>query len=209
MKTLTSLLLILLTFSSFGQEKEVSSTIESVIVYRKKAKITRKTSTQLTAGKHTLIMSDVSSSLDPNSLNISLGSKVVLLSARYEPNYLKENTERKIIFVLKDSIEMIDYEIKKLNNKKETSTGEIKLIEGNSKLGTDEKAPNVEDIQNMARFYQSRILILKNEILDLERSIKKKQEHKENRVKLNGSQLCRRTYLAYFSFHAGAHISQV
>ena len=92
--------IILLSFLSLNliAQTALETEISTVKVYKQQAEITRKVSSKLLAGKQEIILTGISTSINPASLQVQIDGSpnITLLSAKYERNYLlpvKQNPE--------------------------------------------------------------------------------------------------------------------
>ena len=79
-RIISILLISLYSFSLFAIESE----IEQVIVYRRGAKISRNTQFTVSPGNQEIVISNLTSTIDPNSLQVNLRGNAILLSAKYQ-----------------------------------------------------------------------------------------------------------------------------
>ncbi|MFT4646099.1 MAG: hypothetical protein ACI8ZX_002523, partial [Planctomycetota bacterium] len=79
----------LITFFGFSQTA-IESDISRVKVYKQNAEISRVAQARLLAGTQEIVLTDISTQIDPSSLQVQLtsGGHVTLLSAKYERNFL-------------------------------------------------------------------------------------------------------------------------
>src|SRR5271156_4539705 len=104
MKTISLFVVWMLTFPSFAQTNQLTnSRITDVTVFLNRAQVTRKGSTQLTVGKNNLIVSGLTSLLDPQSIQGSCKGNFIILGTSHQQKYLSELNMPKALKVLKDS----------------------------------------------------------------------------------------------------------
>ncbi|HWA35586.1 MAG TPA: DUF4140 domain-containing protein, partial [Cyclobacteriaceae bacterium] len=86
-------------------EKTVESKITGITVFLAKAQLTREVKTRIDAGKTNIIISGLTSQLDPESIQITGKGNLVILGTSHRQNYLNELNTPKSLKVLKDSAE--------------------------------------------------------------------------------------------------------
>lgn len=69
-------------------EKQITSAIRRVTVYRSGARITREAQTSLPAGTSTLVFTDITSALDPQSIQLDADGDFTVLSVSHRFNYI-------------------------------------------------------------------------------------------------------------------------
>src|SRR6187455_199189 len=90
-KLFVSFILILISVALFGQnEKPVESKITEVTVFLNKAQVTREAKTRLENGKFNLVLSGLTSQLDPQSIQVVGKGSFIILGINHRQNYLSE-----------------------------------------------------------------------------------------------------------------------
>ena len=103
MKLNSLLFLLMIDFAAFGQSNQnVSSKITDVTVFLNRAQVTREAKVQLTSGKTNLVVSGLTSLLDPNSIQVSGKGNFIILGTSYQQNYLSEMNLRVVWALTKD-----------------------------------------------------------------------------------------------------------
>ena len=184
MKRLISLAIILTTITiSYASQ---SSKITNVVVYQQGAKITREAFIKLIPGTNEIVLSDLTTNIDQNSIQVKLAGSGIILSATSNLRTL-ENTEIPIRTKrLEDSIQSINKELIWLSSQKTVYQGEEKLIAANQNLRSEKEGVSVEEIIRLSEFYRKRLLDIHEKIFSID--IKSEQLQKEKsllQVKLN------------------------
>src|SRR5277367_2860927 len=108
MKTISLIAVWMLAISSFAQTNQsTNSKITDITVFLNRAQVTRKLSTSLTAGKSNLIISGLTSMLDPQSIQVSGKGNFIILGTSHQQNYLSELNMPKALKAMKDSVELL------------------------------------------------------------------------------------------------------
>ena len=91
----------------------IDSEIKEVKIYRKNAQITREVSTKIESGKQEVVLTGISTVINPSSLQVQLATHgdVTILSAKYERNYLLPAKVNPELQALKEKVEILNDEI--------------------------------------------------------------------------------------------------
>jgi uncharacterized protein (TIGR02231 family) len=153
-----SFILVLISFLSFGQnEKPVDSKITEVTVFLNKAQITRDVKSRLESGKTNLIVTGLTSQLDPQSIQVVGKGSFIILGISHQQNYLNELNMPKSLKMLKDSIELLQRQVVLEQSQKEILNKEEQMLLSNQKVGGANQNLTVAELKSMADFYRSRL----------------------------------------------------
>ncbi|WP_103867621.1 DUF4140 domain-containing protein [Aquimarina sp. I32.4] len=163
-----TLLFLSCTFSlPFGAEKKIDSSIKEVTVYLAGAQIKRTATVHLIPGTNEIILHDLSSNIDENSIQISGLQNTSILSLNFAINYLEKKKDSEKILFLKTKLKTL---LKEKNTLDNTITGlqqEQKLLNNNQKIGSDITPISLENIKEISAYYRERSIIIDNNILCL------------------------------------------
>src|SRR5436190_1791290 len=81
--------LSLATLSS-AQDRPLESKITNVTVFLAKAQVTREAKARLDAGKNTLVITGLTSQLDPQSIQVTGKGSFIILGTSHRQNFLNE-----------------------------------------------------------------------------------------------------------------------
>jgi uncharacterized protein (TIGR02231 family) len=155
--TLILLLALIVTGARAQQEKEVDSKVTQVTVFLNKAQVNREVKTSLTAGKTLLVVSGLTSMLDPASIQAAGKGSFIILGIGHRQNFLSELNMPKPLKLIKDSIEYYQRQLILEQSQKEILNKEEQMLLSNQKIsGTDSKV-TVAELKAMADFYRSRL----------------------------------------------------
>jgi uncharacterized protein (TIGR02231 family) len=164
-KVFIATLLFIFVATTINAQKEIktSSKISKVIVYRSGAQIFRKVDVNLPAGTSKIIISGLSSRLNPNSLRVSGKGNFVILEQQSEIKYpeppeVKESViPQHILNKIKaytDSLELLQFEIDENNAKRDLLISEKNLLQ-NSKAIT--KTDTITVLKESLLYYRTRM----------------------------------------------------
>lgn len=157
----------------FGQTF-VDSKISDVTVYRQNAEITSKAQTNLKAGTSEIIIENISTSIVPSSLQVSLASngKVTLLSAKYETNYMQSPKKNPKLVQLQDSLDIVNNELQWVKDQKDTYTGMESVLNSNKSLAND-NGFTASQVSALIENYKNQLLAIRKKSAELTRTEKK------------------------------------
>jgi len=188
-------ILFLISINTFGQtEKPVESRIDEVTVFLNKAQVTREVKTRLETGKTNLILSGLTSQLDPQSIQVVGKGSFIILGISHQQNFLHELNMPKNLKVLKDSIELLQKQVLLEQSQKEILNKEEQMLLSNQKIGGTNQNLTVAELKAMADFYRSRLGDIVTMRMKQDEKIKKMNERisKLNRQFNEQNELLRR-----------------
>ncbi len=157
-KIAITVLLIGLSYAATGQtDKPVDSKITNITVFLAKAQVTREVKTKIEAGKINLIVTDLTSHLDPQSIQVTGKGNFIILGTSHRQNYLNELNMPKSLRILKDSVEYLQKQIMLEASQKEILNKEEQMLLSNQKIGGANQNLTVAELKAMADFYRSRL----------------------------------------------------
>jgi len=169
--------LFFISVITFGQnEKQVDSKITEVTVFLNKAQITRDVKTRLESGKSTLILTGLTSQLDPQSIQLSGKGNFIILGISHQQNYLNELNMPKSLKLLKDSIEILQKQVLLEQSQKEILSKEEQMLLSNQKVGGANQNLTVAELRSMADFYRTRLGEIVTNRMKHDEKIKKMNE---------------------------------
>lgn len=157
-RQLLSLTLLLCIGVVFGQsDKQVESKISNVTVFLSKAQVTRQVRTNLEAGKTNIIVTGLTSQLDPQSVQVSGKGSFVILGISHQQNYLNEFNLPRGLKLLKDSVEYFQKQVALEQSQREILNKEEQMLLANQKIGGANQNLNVAELKAMADFFRNRL----------------------------------------------------
>ena len=154
-------------------KKNIDSKIEKVTVFLDGAQTQRTAKVSLTAGKAELIFTNISPSIDKQSIQIKAEGNVTVLSVIHQQNFLKEQQKQdeiKEIEAQKETlIEKIALQRNILNVFKQEETMLIK----NQQIGGANNGLKAVDLKEAADFQRNRLTEVYQKQMETDRAIKK------------------------------------
>ncbi|MCX6258024.1 MAG: DUF4139 domain-containing protein [Bacteroidia bacterium] len=180
MKTSCLLLMIALFCQSALADEPVvivKSKIESVTVYLSGgAQITRTAKVNLNPGNTNVVISGLSQSLDPQSIQAKSSGDFTILSVSNQIDYLTNQPKPEETELLEKSKEDLDHKIAEKNGELEVYNQEEGMLLKNQSLGGQNTGVSVAELKLAADFFRTRLTEIKKLKLELSNSIKKLNE---------------------------------
>ncbi|MCP4457719.1 MAG: mucoidy inhibitor MuiA family protein [Cytophagales bacterium] len=168
MKNLSTLTMLFVVLASSAQ---VSSQIETVTVYQTRAEINRSASTQLAVGEHELVFNGVSTNVDQNNIQVKGTGDLTILGISFRKNYLNEKELPADLQKVKDEIKDTEKQLKKAQNVISSLQIQRKLLDANMSIGGTQSNLSMQELKDMAEYYQSKTLDIANSQMDLQEEI--------------------------------------
>ena len=145
-------------FAAHGQAtKPIESKITNVTVFLNKAQVTREAKTRVEAGQVDLVLSGLTSQLDPASIQVAGKGDILVMGIRHQQNFMNEFNEPPKLKALKDSLAFHQRNLALVQSQKEILNKEEQMLLGNQKIGGTNQNLTVAELKAMADFYRSRL----------------------------------------------------
>ncbi len=156
-------LIIAISIITFAQvsrgdtEKLIASKIKEATVYLRGAEIQRTANVQIGSGITELIFEDLSTTIDPNTIEVSGMGGIVVQSATFRTNYIRRGKEDPRIISIRDSIDLLSDNLDLIRAQKFAYQEEQKLIIENRKIGGEETGLSIAELQKASDFFRTRL----------------------------------------------------
>ena len=149
------------TLSGFAQirTQNVASVIERVTVFYSGAQVTRTASTFLNAGKTELVFKSLTSTIDPNSVQVKGEGDFTISSVAHQLNYLEEQTKKDTIILLERQSKDLKDKMTLQENMLNVLAQEKSLLQHNQvqMVGVQNSAAKTADLKEMADYQRTRL----------------------------------------------------
>ena len=179
MRTLFIAITVLLNIGicKAGDEKVNSKAeINNITVYRLGAEIQQRFKASIKKETQYIEISNVSSSLEKNSLQIKSDNNITILGFEFSNTFLGEEVKSAAYQKLEDSANIINKEINKLNSRNSTLKDLQSVLNSNKDIKGTQNGLNVAELIKLMEFYKTKSTELKNEITDIDEKIIKLNE---------------------------------
>lgn len=179
-------------FSAFAVEQEIiKSTLSEVTVYTQGAQVYRKANFNVKVGITELIIEGVSPNIDPRSLQVKAFGNVVLIDSRYDTYYPKPEKVkleglplkiRKDIDLLQDSMDIVAFEIKELQDEIDVLNTSKSILTNNGAIrGQGKVNDSINLLKQAMDYYQVKMNELNKKLQVLQKR-KKEKDGRYNRM---------------------------
>ncbi|MFH7003121.1 DUF4139 domain-containing protein [Flavobacterium bizetiae] len=169
-KEATSVLLLFCAFAMAQKPVFTTAKVKSATVYFNAAEISQTATANLPMGTSELVIKNVATSLNENSIQISTPSNVTVLSVQFTNNYISEydaDTKSPELKRVRDSIVMVQKEIQKVQNTINSETKTIELLDKNQQISGVNSGLNVTELMKMVDYYKNKQIEIANNINNL------------------------------------------
>ena len=186
--------LLLLLFPAFlYAQKPIFTTakVKNVTVYFNSAEISQSTSATLPKGTSEIVVKNVADYLNENTVKIGAPANVTVLSVQFTNNYISEyeiDENSLLIIKVRDSILLVEKEIKKMTNAKMAETKTIELLDKNQQVSGVNSGLSVLELTKMVDYYKTTRNQISNTVDVLDEKIKKLNERLDslqNKLEIN------------------------
>ena len=168
----TLLGLLVCLYTTAQTKKNIDSKIEKVTVFLEGAQVQRSAKTNLTAGKYELVFTNISPSIDKQSIQVKADDKVTVLSVIHQQNFLKEQQKQEEIKDLEAQKETQVEKIALQRNILNVFKQEENMLVKNQLIGGNDGV-KATDLKEAADFQRSRLTEVYQKQMETDRAIKK------------------------------------
>ena len=188
MKIKLLLSLTLLAGSIFANDKvTVKSTLHSVTVYTQGAQLQHKANYTIKAGLSEVIVEGISPQIAAGTIQVKATGAVVILDSKYEYYYPQPNVQlnateipikiRNAIKAIEDSIKLVNFELRDINDEIEVLVAARKIIISNGAVkGQGKVNDSIQLLKSTVDYYTTKVSELNKKISALDRQKVKKTD---------------------------------
>ncbi|HLF51185.1 DUF4139 domain-containing protein [Flavobacterium sp.] len=155
-------LFILIFISSIALAQKpifTSAKVKAATVYFNAAEISQTTNINLPAGTHEIVVKNVANYLNESSIQIGAPASVTVLSVQFTNDYISEyevDGNSPAIKKVKDSITLVQKELSKVINSKNSEIKTIELLDKNQQVTGQNSGLNVAELMKMVDYYKAK-----------------------------------------------------
>ncbi|RZL46578.1 MAG: mucoidy inhibitor MuiA family protein [Pedobacter sp.] len=157
--------------------------VKNVTVYFNSAEISQNISATLPKGTSEIVIKNIADYLNENTVQIGAPANVTVLSVQFTNNYISEyeiDENSPAIKKVRDSIGLVEKEIKRITNAKISETKTIELLDKNQQVSGLNSGLSVLELTKMVDYYKSKRNEISNNVDILDEKIKKLNERLSN-----------------------------
>lgn len=177
MKNLFPIFVFLMAFTAFAQKPIFTTAkVKGATVYFNSAEISQSTSAVLPKGTSEIVIKNVADYLNENTVQIGAPSTVTVLSVQFTNNYISEyeiDENSPLIKKVRDSINLVEKELLKIENAKDSEAKTIELLDKNHQVNGVNSGLSVAELMKMVDYYKAKRTEVSNAYDALEEKVKK------------------------------------
>ncbi len=154
-------------------EKRVISEISQITVFLNRAQINAAVKTTIPVGISKIVVEDIASTIDQQSIKIGGKGDFTLLSVNFQPNFLNKKTK-----ALQDSIRMTEEEMNTVKMLLEVANNEQNMVMANAEIKSESDGLIPEDFKEMIDFFRTKLTEIGTRKLQLNRQLRELTELK-------------------------------
>jgi uncharacterized protein (TIGR02231 family) len=180
MKRILIITFCFLSLQSFADndKRNIKSTIKQVTVFLSRAQINSTAGSSVEAGMTDVIIEGLPPSIDKQSIQVTGKGDFVIMSVKYNINYLNPQQKTATTIALEDSMEVYQLQIEIMSSLRDVYTKEEQMLLNNQNIKGNDKGTNADELEEMADLFRDRLTDIKTRVLKNERAIKKVTEKK-------------------------------
>ena len=186
------LLFVLVSTISFAQKPIFTTAkVKSATVYFNAAEISQTTAVNLPVGTSEIVVKNVADYLNESTVQIGAPNSVTVLSVQFSQNYISEyeiDETNPAIKKVRDSITLVQKEIKKIQIDTYSSQQTIALLDANQNVSGANTGLNVAELMKLVDFYKTKRTELDNAVVILaekETKLKEKLKNLNDKLEIN------------------------
>ncbi|HRP90713.1 MAG TPA: DUF4139 domain-containing protein [Edaphocola sp.] len=179
------------TNTIYGQKNIiVNAQIKEATLYLNSAELNHQTHVNLKKGLNEVVVNNVADVLDNNSIRVSANKPITIMSVGFTNSFYTDNNDHNstVQKAVKDSIDWVNKEINRNENKISTNRQTIQMLDKNQSVGGANTGVNLTELTQVVDYYQKKRLELSNSLFDLEikqTDLKNYLEQLKNKLSLN------------------------
>jgi len=166
------LLSFLVSAFTFAQKPIFTAAkVKAATVYYNAAELQQTTSVNLPVGTSEIVVKNIADYLNENTIQVGAPSSVTVLSVQFTQNYISEyelDESNPAIKKVRDSITLLQKEIKKVQIDKVSNSKTTELIDKNQMVAGSNTGLNVAELMKLADYYKNKRTELGNAYVTLD-----------------------------------------
>ena len=173
-KIFLSTLIIFCSLIVIAQKnKGTDSDVRSVTVFLNGAQVHRVAPINLKSGVNEIRFTNLSSSIDGNSIRVEGSNQYTIVSVSHQQNYMNTAKDNPRVRNIKDSIKLVKFKLDLRKSVKEVYVNEKSMLLANKSIAGENAGLDVEDLLDMADFLRERLTKIEFQLLEIDTDIKK------------------------------------
>jgi len=172
MKISLIIYICLIILSAKAQEATrhlITSKVEAATIYLNGAEVEQNSKVSLKKGNNLIIFKGLSPNLDSKSIRVSADVELSILSISTKVNYLTKKNELPVIQTLKDSLTIIEEELRMNKDEIDAYAIEKEMIISNKSIGGSTSGVPIAELKQSADFFRQRIMEINKKVAKLDK----------------------------------------
>lgn len=172
MKSIMIIFGLLLLHQAYSQELTkhiVVSKDEASTIYLNGAEMERNANLMLKKGNNQIVFKGISHYINTKSIRVSANNEISVLSISSKINYLTKKNELPVIQNLKDSISIIEEELRANKDEIAAYQTEKEMIVANKSIGGTNNGVSISELKQSSDFFRQRIMEINKKVAKLEK----------------------------------------
>ncbi|MBL7764986.1 MAG: DUF4139 domain-containing protein [Chitinophagaceae bacterium] len=172
--------LVLLSIGLKAQQPiTTQATLNAVTVYSTAAELSHSARASLPAGNSELVIRNISSTIDENSIQVGSDKDLTILSVSFRKEFLTPKTKTPEIKRIEDSIKILESDLEQTRILTKTQENVLSILDANKQVGGSQTGLNVVELQKLVEYYLTKHAAISQTVQTL------KQKEKVQWDKLN------------------------
>jgi len=164
-----NLLLFLSLHAQEATKHNVVSKVKAATIYLNGAELERNAGLSFKKGNNLIIFKGLSPYLDSKSIRVSADIDLSILSISTKVNYLTKKNELPVIQTLKDSLAIIEDELRMNKDEIDAYTVEKEMIISNKAIGGSANGVAISELKQSADFFRQRMMEINKKVAKLDK----------------------------------------
>jgi uncharacterized protein (TIGR02231 family) len=174
MKQIFSIFFLTISFLGYAQKSiEITAKNNHITVFANRAQIEAEASATISAGVSKIVIKDIASTIDANSIQIGGRGNFTLLSVNFQKDFISKR-----VLLYQDSLKSIEMKLEELLVNQKVLELQEKMVMDNTQIKSSTDDLYKDDLEEMSNFFHTKLLKIGTNKLQITRSINKLKEEK-------------------------------
>ena len=174
MKHILSILFIAIPFLGFTQKSiEITAKNTHITVFINRAQIEAEATVAISAGTSKIVITDIASTIDANSIQVGGRGGFTLLSVHFQKDFISKR-----VLLYQDSLKSLDMKLEELLVNQKVFELEEKMVMDNTQIKSSTDDLYKDDLEEMSNYFHNKLLKIGTSKLQITRTINSLNEQK-------------------------------
>ncbi len=143
---------------------KVKATLTTVMIYKVGAAMTHIAKADVTEGNSELTISNISNSVDINSIQVNCGSNVTIMGVEFATDNLQDEIKTPEIKFLEDSVQKVNKSLSKVKTNIDILNDLLNVLKSNRDIKGPQTGVSVAELTKLMNYYEAKSISLQNEL---------------------------------------------